>query len=104
MIGPQNDVLLAPEIPMSPITEYNFVARCYNNDANRIGDLYMDEMPESRYYGKIYHILKKKAFIILFYVLLLILPGINLALYTMLIVMYFRYLDAWKVYLTNFKI
>lgn len=104
MIASPNDQLIASPHRLNPMAEYNYVVRCYNHDSNRVGSIHLEEMLENAFYTSMYMRLQRKVYMVMLYIFMLILPGINLIIYTLLVVMYFKYLEAWKVYLSNFKI
>jgi hypothetical protein len=87
----------------NPISKYNYVILNYNSDYCLVDDIKLKLMKESFIYSKLFPFLKNPAGTILFLLILLVVPIVNIFLYLFLMMSLYSYFTALDVFRTNLQ-
>ena len=90
-------------IKENPISKYNYVIHNYNSDYCLVEDIKLQPLLESTIYSSLYYFMRSFWGNILIFLILLVVPFINILLYTVILMGNYFYFAGLSIFKTNLK-
>ena len=89
------------EIKENPISKYNYVIENYNTEYSLVDDIKLQLIKESPFYSKFFNLMKNPLATFLIFLILLLVPFVNIILYLLILVASACYFSGLSIYEMN---